>query len=113
MQISNEGGQTVATDIETMFRSVDHALLDTVRLAGSIMETNVVSVIPPSRLQGALDSAVSGLSKLVEGRKDMIAMQRKLIAIKDESNLRETNYGCFKLTGDARIEATPAHNAAG
>ncbi len=100
MQISKVGGQTVSNDIETMFRSVDTALLDTLRLSGSVMETNAVSTIPPARLQGALDSMAAGFTKMVESRKDMIQMQRKLIALKGESNLREVGFGCYKVLTD-------------
>jgi len=99
MHLSEAGGLAVATEISCMFKSVDAALFDTARLAATIMETNAASSVPPAHLQGALDSAAAGFAKLVEGRKDMVQMHRKLAFIKGESQHRETDWGCF---GDDR-----------
>jgi hypothetical protein len=95
MRLSEAGGRAVAAEISTMFKSVDTALFDAARLAATIMETNAVSVVPPAHLQSALDSAAAGFSKLVEGRKDMVQMHRKLAVIKGESQHRETDWGCL------------------
>jgi hypothetical protein len=95
MRLSEAGGRAVATEITGMFKSVDTALFDAARLAATIMETNAASAVPPAHLQGALDSAAAGFAKLVEGRRDMVQMHRKLAHIKGESQHRETDWGCF------------------
>lgn len=95
MDLSEAGGRAVAAELTCMFKSVDTALFDAARLAATIMETNAASVIAPAHLQGALDSAAAGFAKLVEGRKDMVQMHRKLAYIKGESQHRETGWGCL------------------
>jgi len=99
MRLSDAGGRAVAADITCMFKSVDTALFDVARLAATIMEANAASSVLPARLQGALDSTAASFSKLVESRKDMVQMHRKLAVIKGESQQRETDWGCL---GDDR-----------
>lgn len=111
MHISDAGGRTVATDLVSMFASVDAALMEAAQLAGSIMQMNATSVIPPAHLQPALDSAAAGFVKFVQGRKDMVQMHRKLAWIKGESNQRETDWGCWRLVEEtffAQDSSVPA-----
>ncbi len=107
MRLSEAGGRAVATEISGMFKSVDTALFDAARLTATIMETNAASSVPPAHLQSALDSAAAGFTKLVEGRKDMVQMHRKLAFIKGESQHRETDWGCFGDDSPSGLLKTP------
>ena len=97
MRLSEPGGRAVATEVMSMFGSVDTALFDAARLSATILEANAASSIPPARLQGALDSVAAGFTKLVEGRKDMVQMHRKLASIKGETEYREVDWGCWGI----------------
>jgi len=101
MHLSEAGGRTVAADLETMFHGLDNSLLDATRLSMSVLETKAGTTLPPATFQRVLDSMMSGLSKMVDGRKSMVAMHRHLVTIKGESNLAEVDYGCFFSTGSA------------
>lgn len=107
MQISRAGGQTVATDLIAMFSSVDSALSDTARLATSIMETSKLSAIPPARLQPALESAAASFAKLVDGRKDMVAMHRSLAVLKKNSDIDVFDFGCGRLIYEGIFGSKP------
>lgn len=97
MHISEAGGRTVASDIETAFGSVDLAILDAARLTASVMETKQTAVVPPAKFQRVVDSLSSSLVKIIEGRKDMVAAHRSLTVLKDESNLEVLDFGCFSV----------------
>lgn len=97
MHFSIAGGRTVAADINTMFGSVDTAILDTARLTASVMETKQGSDISPAKSQRVLDSLSAGFAKFVDGRKEMVAAHRALVVIKGESNLQVEDYGCYSV----------------
>ena len=105
MHISEAGGRTVAADINTAFGSFDAAILDTARLTASLMETKAASNVTPGRSQRVLDSIGTSINKLIEGRRDMVAAHRTLVAIKDESNLQVVDFGCLTL-GEDKTPAT-------
>ena len=85
-----------------MFNGLDNSLLDVARLSMSVLETKAGSTMPPATFQRVLDSMVSGMTKIVDGRKSMVAMHRHLVTIKGQSNLAEVDYGCFFATGAAK-----------
>ena len=97
MHISEAGGRTVAADLQTVFGSVDLAILDTARLTISLMETEATSNITPARSQRVLDSIGASITKMIDSRKDMVSAHRTLIAIKGESNLDVVDFGCLTV----------------
>jgi hypothetical protein len=108
MYLSDAGGRTVATDLDVMFAGVDNALLDAARLSASVLETKATSTLAPVTFQKVLDSMAASFTKIVDGRKSMVAMHRQLAAIKGQSNLAEVDYGCFFATGSAENGANDA-----
>lgn len=97
MQFSEAGGRTVASDITSMFASVDQAVHDTARLTTSFMETVASSDTPPVRTQKVLEDLSAGFSKVVEGRKAMVSAQKSLILMKQQSNLDVYDFGCYSV----------------
>lgn len=88
-------GQTVASDIRSTFDSVDRAVYDAARLTTDFIDACVGSELPPSRSQRVLKSLTDGITKIVDGRADMIQAQRTLVSIKGGSNLDVYDFGCW------------------
>lgn len=87
-------GRTIASDVNSAFASLDVALLSAARLTVSMMEGQMGSDLPPSKGQRALNAVVSSMSRVVEGRRDMVSAHMSLVAIKGESNLDVVDLGC-------------------
>jgi hypothetical protein len=91
---SDAAGRMVASDLAAAFTSFDNTILDTARLTVSMMEGKANSRLHPAKAQRVMDAVATSLARVVEGRKEMVSAHLSLIAIKGESNQRETDYGC-------------------
>ena len=83
-------------------------ILDAARLTTSVMETKQGAAVSPGQSQKVLDSLTAGMSKIVDGRRDMVSAHRSLVVIKGESNLDVEDYGCFTVDANAAQEPVRA-----
>ncbi|MDX3901589.1 MAG: hypothetical protein QHC40_13940 [Sphingobium sp.] len=88
-------GQVVADDLRTTFESLDVSVQNTARLMSTFLESCEGSGLAPVVSQRALRAMGASISKIIEGRGEMINAQRVLVSIKGSSNLDVYDYGCF------------------
>jgi hypothetical protein len=93
-KFTEAAGRTIASDVTSTFESLDVALLNAARLTVSMMEGQMGSALAPSKGQHVLNAVVSGMNRVVEGRRDMVSAHMSLIAIKNGSNLDVVDLGC-------------------
>lgn len=93
-KLDQAAGQVVAADTQKSVAAIDQALLSYSQLCSSIVEVSNSSGLPISVAQSALESTVSGLSALVEGRKDIASATRELLKIQKLSSLEPVSFGC-------------------
>lgn len=95
-KINNAAARVLADDLRAAFGSIDTSLQDTARLVGTFMETATSSDLAPSSTQRALRSMGDLISKAIDGRGDLIAAQRVMVSIKENSNLEVVDIGCWQ-----------------
>jgi hypothetical protein len=107
-------GQVVADDLRATFESLDHSVQNSARLMSTFIETCEGSGLAPSASQRALRAIGDTISKVIEGRGEMINAQRVMVSIKGNSNLDVYDYGCWMLSDDrpATTASRPANNPA-
>ncbi|MHA6717875.1 hypothetical protein ACX40Y_00350 [Sphingomonas sp. RS6] len=87
-------GAIVAADSKSAVQAVDDALLSTVRMYASVLETTKGSNLPASQSQRLFASLTASLSQVVSGRAEMVSTLRLLTHIKGQSNFAVEDFGC-------------------
>lgn len=93
-------GQVVADDLRAAFESLDNSVQNAARLISTFLETCEGSGLAPSASQRALRAMGDSISKVIEGRGEMINAQRVLVSLKGNSNLDVYDYGCWMLNDE-------------
>jgi hypothetical protein len=93
-------GQVVADDLRAAFESLDTSVQNAARLISTFLETCDGSGLAPSASQRALRAMGDSISKVIEGRGEMINAQRVLVSLKGASNLDVYDYGCWILNDE-------------
>lgn len=104
------GGQLVADDLCSTFRSVDNSLHDAARLVSTFVEVCANSDLPPARAQKVLRAMSNSISRAVDMRADVIEAQRVLVTLKQNSNLDIYDFGCLMFPA-AHADQTPGDQA--
>lgn len=81
-------------DLRTMFADIDRAYLSGLRAAGTIVETFEGAGLQASQAQRVHVKMLESLTRVIEGRGDMVGVVSRLLAMKSQSNIAETDVGC-------------------
>ena len=87
-------GTVVAADVQGTVASVDDALLNGARMWVSVLEAFKGAKVLAAQSQKLFETLTAGLTSVVTGRKDMVAVIRQLTVIQGQSNLAVEAYGC-------------------
>ncbi len=87
-------GQLVAADTQNTFAAVDDALLQSVRMFATVLESAKGSNLPSAQSQRLYSGLNAGLSGIVAGRSELVSTLRLLVKIKGESNFAPEDFGC-------------------
>ena len=93
-EIKESAGQVIASDTQDSIEAINQAIVACARLCGSIVEVSRAANLPAVAGQPALTKASTGLSALVEGRKDMTGAARDLLKVQKASSLDAVSFGC-------------------
>ncbi|MFZ5746897.1 MAG: hypothetical protein ACOY45_04475 [Pseudomonadota bacterium] len=104
--LTEAAGWVIAGDMTTVFHATDSALLQSVRLAGSVLEGTSQSDMHPRTKQKLLEAMSQGYDKMLEGRKAMLQAHGQMVVIQRRSNLAEVDFGCW---GAPQTVFTTAH----
>lgn len=93
--LTEGAGRVIASDMITVFKSTDEALLSSVRLVASVLEGTANSGIHPRTKQKLLETVNAGYGKLLEGRKEMVQAHGQMVVIQRNSNIATVGFGCW------------------
>lgn len=90
-----DGACRVLAD-ETRFAvgQVDQAYLASLKMAATIAETFDGSELAAAQSQRVHSRMIAGISRLIEGRGEIVSVVAQLTVIKGKSNIAETDLGC-------------------
>ncbi len=94
LKIEKNTGALIAAETQTALKSLDHAILNELRLCTSLVEAFDEAKLPVGTSQKLLQSMARGIDHIVSGRGEMAQTVRTLNAIKGNSSLKETGFGC-------------------
>jgi hypothetical protein len=102
-------GAIVAADSKLAVQAVDEALLGTVRMYASVLETTKGSNLPASQSQRLFNSLTASLTQVLNGRAEMVSTLRMLTHIKGQSNFAAVDFGCPAgwVPSKAQVAAEP------
>lgn len=93
--LTEGAGHVIASDVTTVFKSTDDALLSSARLVASVLEGTQTSGMHPRTKQKLLETVNSGYGKMLDGRKDMVLAHSQMIVIQRQSNIATVGFGCW------------------
>lgn len=93
--LTEGAGRVISSDVITVFKSTDEALLSTVRLAASVLEGTEESGMHPRIKQKLLESMNAGYGKMLESRKEIVNAHGQMVVIQRRSNIAPVNFGCW------------------
>lgn len=102
-------------DLRAMFADVDRAYLSSLRAASTIVETFEGAGLPASQAQKVHSKMLEGLAHIVEGRGDLVSVVGRLLVLKGQSDIAETDTGCpwpWQTTASSDQEPASAWAAA-
>jgi hypothetical protein len=109
--LTEGAGRVMASDITTVFKTTDNALLSSARLAASILEGTEESGMHPRTKQKLLEAMSAGYGKMLEGRKDMVQAHGQMVVIQRQSNIATVGYGCWGAPEGGEGFFTTGHNS--
>lgn len=93
-KIENGVGNVVAADLQASAAAMENAVYANARLCASLVEGATQSKLPLGATQTILETLAHSMSKLVGSRAELLETVRGLIALQQQSTLRETSFGC-------------------
>lgn len=87
--------EAISIGIHDTHVAIDAAFANMANLAASIAHAGQASALPASTSQKSLEAIASGLNHIVAGRKGFVDAHIRMIAVKDQSDLKEMGFGCL------------------
>lgn len=97
----------LGADLRQMLSDIDKAYLSSLRVAGTIVETFEGAGVQASQAQRVHVKMLEGLTRMIDGRGEMVGVVSRLVAMKSQSNISADDVGC-PWPWDSAISATHA-----
>lgn len=111
IHLSEAAGRVIASDVTTAFKATDEALLNSARLAMSVLEGTAESGMHPRTKQKLLETVHASYEKMLEGRKEIVQAHGQMVVIQRQSSIATVGYGCWGAPEDATRPTGSRHPA--
>jgi hypothetical protein len=84
----------IVVEINRTHAAIDASLMRMTQLTSSFLAANNEAKLPAHAAQFFLEDMVKGLSTIIEGRGQFVSAHRKMVEMKNASNLKNVEIGC-------------------